>query len=64
MAKIKITDECVACGACQTMCPVMAISLAKSGDKYEIDNEKCVACYTCVNACPVSAIIEEPETKK
>lgn len=38
----KINDECIACGACESECPVEAIS---EGDgKYEIDAEKCISC--------------------
>ena len=64
MAKIiKITDECVTCGACEGSCPTMAISLTADKSKYEIDVEKCVQCYNCVNLCPVAAIIDEPVDK-
>jgi len=62
MKKIVITDECVGCGMCESVCPVSAISLAKDKSKYEI-NEDCVQCMTCVSQCPVSAIIVE-EGKK
>jgi ferredoxin len=49
-----ITDECIACGACQSVCPVEAI---KEGDtKYSIDPEKCTDCGACASACPVEAI--------
>lgn len=51
----KITDECVACGACQPECPVDAIS---EGDPiYEIDPEKCTDCGACADVCPSDAII-------
>ena len=61
MGKIVITDECVACGACEGSCPVMAISLSDDKSKYQIDVDKCVQCYTCVNMCPVAAIVEKGE---
>ncbi len=49
----KITDACIACGACAAECPVEAIS---EGDgKYEIDAEKCIDCGTCAETCPVGA---------
>lgn len=51
----KISDECVACGACADSCPVEAIS---AGDKYTIDADKCISCAACVDTCPVSAIAE------
>jgi len=54
-----ITDECIACGACEGECPVQAIS---EGDtKFEIDAKKCVECKgyfpepQCASVCPVGA---------
>jgi formate hydrogenlyase subunit 6/NADH:ubiquinone oxidoreductase subunit I len=52
----KITDECVACGACSDACPADAI---KEGDKYTIDQDACISCGACVDTCPTSAIVEE-----
>jgi len=49
----KISDDCIACGACAEQCPVEAIS---EGDgKYVIDAEKCLDCGACADACPVDA---------
>ncbi len=57
-----ITDECIACGACETECPVEAIS---EGDtQFEIDPGKCVECEgyfdspQCVDICPNDAIVK------
>ncbi|MDD4237211.1 MAG: 4Fe-4S binding protein [Desulfotomaculaceae bacterium] len=52
----KITDECLACGACIDSCPVEAIS---EGDIYKIDPAKCESCGACADACPTGAIVEE-----
>lgn len=48
-----ISDECIACGACESDCPTDAIS--ESGGKYAIDPEKCIDCGTCQGTCPVDA---------
>ena len=52
----KITDECIACGACIDECPVNAIS---EGDIYSINADECTDCSTCADACPTGAIVEE-----
>ena len=52
----KITDSCVACGTCESECPVGAIS---EGDIYSIDPDTCISCGTCASVCPQGAIEEE-----
>jgi len=48
-----ISDECIACGACQGECPVDAI---KEGDgKFVIDEDVCIDCGACEATCPVNA---------
>ena len=53
----KITDKCIACGACAANCPVSCIS--DKGSKYEIDPSMCISCGTCAQVCPVDAPEEE-----
>ncbi len=49
----KISDDCIACGACADECPTNAI---KEGDgKYVISADDCIDCGTCEGVCPVSA---------
>lgn len=55
MARV-INDECVACGTCESECPVEAISAGD--DKYEIDADTCVDCGACEEVCPTGAIKE------
>jgi ferredoxin len=57
---MKISEECISCGACVPECPVDAIS---EGDtQYNIEPEACVECVgyfdtsQCVAACPVDCI--------
>ena len=53
----KITDDCIACGACAADCPVEAIT---EGDgKFVIDADTCVGCGNCAETCPVGAPVEE-----
>ncbi len=52
---MKITEECIACGACVDTCPVAAI--VEDADKYKI-TEDCTECGACVDSCPVAAIVE------
>jgi ferredoxin len=48
-----INDECISCGACESECPVNAISAGDS--KYVIDPEICIDCGSCNGVCPVGA---------
>ena len=56
-----ITDECIACGACEPECPNEAISEGEI--IFEIDPEKCTECVgafsesQCASVCPVDALI-------
>ncbi|MBM4152373.1 MAG: 4Fe-4S dicluster domain-containing protein [Kiritimatiellaceae bacterium] len=49
-----ISSECVMCGACESSCPVEAISAGS--DKYVIDAGSCTDCGSCEATCPVNAI--------
>jgi len=50
----RITDACIACGACADDCPVDCIA---EGDIYVIDEEVCIDCGLCEENCPTEAII-------
>ncbi len=49
-----ISEECIACGACEPECPEEVIS--EGEERFVIDAEKCTDCGTCVEFCPVEAI--------
>ena len=57
---LKITEECISCAACESECPVEAIS--EGDDIFVIDPEVCVECEgyfdtsQCVEVCPVDCI--------
>lgn len=57
---LKISDDCISCGACEAECPVNAISAGD--DQYHIDAAKCVECVghydepQCVGVCPTECI--------
>ncbi len=61
---LKITEECISCGACEPECPNAAIS---EGDSlYVIDPAKCTECVgffdepQCAAVCPVDAPVPDP----
>ncbi len=61
---LKITEECINCGACEPECPNEAIT---PGDEiFIIDPEKCTECVghydesQCVGVCPVDCIVMQP----
>lgn len=54
MAFVIEKETCIACGACEGVCPVEAISEADG--KYEIDAATCIDCGACEGVCPVEAI--------
>ncbi|EIW20362.1 MULTISPECIES: electron transfer flavoprotein subunit alpha [Pelosinus] len=53
-------EECIACGACLSVCPFGAIVMQ---DEKAYITEACTACGACVDTCPVEAILREEEDK-
>ena len=65
---LKITEECIECGACEPECPNEAIS---QGDGiYIIDPERCTECVgyhdeaQCAAACPVDCCVPDEDHKE
>ena len=60
---MKITEDCIACGACVPDCPTESISEG-DGITYVIDQATCVECQghadspKCVGVCPVDCIVK------
>lgn len=53
--KAVISKECIACGCCEKICPLNAISVYKG--MYAVPDECiCVGCGKCVIVCPAAVI--------
>lgn len=58
-------DKCIACGACQRVCPVQVITVFSEvgEDKkrkltdFTLDAAGCIFCALCVEVCPTDALI-------
>jgi ferredoxin len=55
---------CLKCGACVSVCPVLAIEL-KESEGIINDRSKCTLCTKCSKVCPVGAIkVEKNDNNK
>lgn len=52
---IRVTDACVGCGICESVCPSASIRM-KNG-RAEYTPGKCQTCLACAHACPRKAIL-------
>ena len=55
MARV-FSNECIGCGACESTCPMDAISMGE--EHYEVDPDVCIDCGVCEVGCPAQAISE------
>lgn len=53
MAVIIDQDTCIGCAACESACPLDAISVA---DTATVDEDICCECGACISSCPMEAI--------
>ncbi len=53
-------NVCVQCGDCIEVCPVMALSRAKSGIVF-LNKKKCIGCLNCVAKCPTYSMFWHEE---
>ena len=52
-----ITDACIGCGSCVSVCPQACIT---GGEQpFVIQQEHCLHCGNCLQACPVGAVIRK-----
>ena len=51
-----ITDACIGCGSCVSVCPQNCI--ITDGVSYVIEQEHCLHCGNCMTACPVGAVVK------
>lgn len=52
---VRITDQCIECGACKEICSFKAI---EAGSPYRCIPERCDDCGSCLRVCPADAIVE------
>ena len=50
-----VTDKCIACGDCESICPRAAIMV--KGELAEVTYSKCIRCFCCHEVCPEDAIV-------
>lgn len=54
MALVILSNECTACGSCESVCPEGAIS--RGEEAYVINPNLCSECQECQMVCPVDCI--------
>ncbi len=60
---VKDLDFCCGCGACESQCPVQAISIQENENGFWekiVDEDKCVHCKKCLTVCPFYQVNSRP----
>lgn len=57
-----VSDECISCGKCVSLCPYNNITI-KEGE-HPVFGDKCINCYACIQYCPKQAIDIPGKTEK
>jgi MinD superfamily P-loop ATPase len=50
-----ISDKCIYCGSCVSLCPTDALFFEED-DKVNFIEEKCIGCSLCINSCSMYAL--------
>lgn len=64
---LKITDDCINCGACEEVCPTLAIGEDQERTTRTIDPDRCTECvgfyerHMCQVECPVECCVADPK---
>lgn len=65
---VKISEDCISCGACEAECANKAIS--EGPTSYVVDSQRCTECVgsysepQCVETCPISAIAVDENNRE
>lgn len=62
MPVLALHNDCMGCTACESVCPVAAISMNPNGMGFKypvVDLNKCIECKKCEKACPIVTPIQK-----
>ena len=59
--RVKVTEQCDACGYCQIAFECPALVLDQDLGRVVVDRRTCVSCGVCLEACPKGCIVEAEE---